>query len=110
MDRSHYVRMYVGEGPILPAALPRHSSSTFIQSSEVLPKLKFQPSYIKVGSTDIFPHATAGFARPEHFKMPFETLVSADYDQLRTSASIQSQGDNKEFLLRSNVLYKDLQD
>jgi len=38
--------MYVGEGPILPAALPRHSSSTCIQSREVLPKLKFQPSYL----------------------------------------------------------------
>ena len=42
MDRSHYV----GEGPILPAALARHSSSSCIQSSGVLPKLKLQPSYI----------------------------------------------------------------
>ena len=38
--------MYVGEGPILPAALPRHSSSTCMQSSGMLPKLKFQPSYV----------------------------------------------------------------
>ena len=37
--------MYVGEGPILPAALARHSSISCIQSSGVLPKLKFQPSY-----------------------------------------------------------------
>ena len=38
--------MYVGEGPILPAALARHSSSSCIQFSGVLPKLKFQPLYI----------------------------------------------------------------
>ena len=40
--------MYVGEGPILPAALARHSSSSCIQSSRVLPKLKFQPSYFVI--------------------------------------------------------------
>ena len=42
------IMYYVGEGPILPAALARHSSSSCIQSSGVLPKLKFQPSYIFV--------------------------------------------------------------
>ena len=35
----------MGEGPILPAALARHSSSSCIQSSGGLPKLKFQLSY-----------------------------------------------------------------
>ena len=40
--------MLVGEGPILPAALARLSSSSCIQSSGVLPKLKFQPSYLSI--------------------------------------------------------------
>ena len=41
--------MYVGRGrTLLPAALARHSSSSCIQSSGVLPKLKFQPSCIYV--------------------------------------------------------------
>ena len=43
--------MQVGEGPILPAALARHSSSSCIQSSGVLPKLKFQPSYNEYDNT-----------------------------------------------------------
>ena len=43
-DRPLPLRMYVGEGPILPAALARHSNSSCIQSSGVLPKLKFQTS------------------------------------------------------------------
>ena len=39
--------MWVGEGPILSAALARHSNDSCIQSSGVLPKLKFQPSYLQ---------------------------------------------------------------
>ena len=45
-QRSWLKLKQVGEGPILPAALARHSSSSCIQSSGVLPKLKFQPSYV----------------------------------------------------------------
>jgi len=54
--------------------------------------------------TDNFTHANAGFARPEHFKMPLETMTN---DELRPAYSRREITRNS--LLRNNILYKDLQ-
>ena len=68
--------MQVGKGPFLPAALARHSSSSCIQSSRVLPKLKFQPSCVSLSPSIyiyIHLHGEMKNMKKEHFVLESKT-------------------------------------
>ena len=83
--------------------MARHSSSSFIQSIGVLPKLKFQPSYIAKNDTRTFQCLVAlSFNKKEQIRSvqsgrldPRNRLLSLETDQLVTSLRVDSHRDHQ---------------